>query len=52
MIHEARQIPDVGQTFTFHGYRFQILRKTRNRINSLRVMPLARKDASVPGRAA
>ncbi len=52
VIHEARQIPEVGQTFTFHGYRFQILRKTRNRINSLRVMPLARKDASVPGRAA
>jgi hypothetical protein len=42
----------VGQTFTFHGYRFQVLRKARNRVTALRVMPLARKDAAAPGRAA
>ncbi|MEX0591112.1 MAG: CNNM domain-containing protein [Xanthobacteraceae bacterium] len=52
VIHEARLIPEVGQTFTFHGYRFQVLRKNRNRITSLRVMPLTRKDAAAPGRAA
>jgi CBS domain containing-hemolysin-like protein len=51
VIHEARQIPEVGQTFTFHGYRFQVLRKARNRVTSLRVIPL-RKEASTPGRAA
>jgi Mg2+/Co2+ transporter CorB len=44
VIHEARLIPEVGQTFTFHGYRFQILRKSRNRITTLRVTPLARKE--------
>ncbi len=32
VIHEARTIPDTGQIFTFHGYRFQVLRKSRNRI--------------------
>jgi Mg2+/Co2+ transporter CorB len=52
VIHEARLIPEAGQTFIFHGYRFQVLRKTRNRINSLRVTPLGRKDALSPGRAA
>ena len=28
VIHEARAIPDAGQTFTFHGFRFQVLRKS------------------------
>ncbi|MDX2178843.1 MAG: transporter associated domain-containing protein, partial [Bryobacteraceae bacterium] len=44
VIHEAKMIPEPGQTFTFHGYRFQVLRRTRNRITSLRVTPL-RKEA-------
>ncbi len=52
VIHEARLIPEAGQTFIFHGYRFQVLRKTRNRINSIRVTPLGRKDAAPPGRTA
>ncbi|HEX3938257.1 MAG TPA: HlyC/CorC family transporter [Xanthobacteraceae bacterium] len=43
VIHEARSIPDPGQSFTFHGFRFQVLRKNRNRITALRVAPLARK---------
>ena len=43
VIHEARSIPEPGQSFTFHGYRFQVLRKTRNRITALRVTPLTRK---------
>ena len=37
VIHEARMIPEPGQTFTFHGFRFEVLRKTRNRITSLRI---------------
>lgn len=40
VIHEARSIPDVGQSFTFHGFRFNVLRKERNRITALRIMPL------------
>ena len=45
VIHEARSIPDVGQSFTFHGFRFNVLRKTRNRITALRITPLQRKPA-------
>jgi Mg2+/Co2+ transporter CorB len=41
VIHEARTIPDAGQVFTFHGFRFQVLRKSRNRITALRITPLA-----------
>jgi Mg2+/Co2+ transporter CorB len=41
VIHEAQAIPDTGQIFTFHGFRFQVLRKSRNRITALRIMPLS-----------
>lgn len=40
VIHEARTIPDAGQVFNFHGFRFQVLRKSRNRITALKIAPL------------
>jgi Mg2+/Co2+ transporter CorB len=40
VIHEAQTIPEPGQVFTFHGYRFEILRKSRNKITAIRVKPL------------
>jgi CBS domain containing-hemolysin-like protein len=42
VIHEARIIPEPGQAFTFHGFRFQVLRKSRNRITALKITPLER----------
>jgi Mg2+/Co2+ transporter CorB len=45
VIHEARSIPDIGQSFTFHGFRFAVLRKDRNRITALRITPLTRTPA-------
>jgi Mg2+/Co2+ transporter CorB len=54
VIHEARSIPEPGQTFTFHGFRFQVLRRNRNRITALRITPLhkpvARTARSVSAR--
>ncbi len=47
VIHEARIIPEPGQTFTFHGFRFQVLRRNRNRITALHVTPLAREKVAV-----
>ena len=41
VIHEARSIPEPGQSFTFHGFRFRVLRRSRNRITALRIQPLA-----------
>ena len=35
VIHEARSIPERGQSFTFHGFRFRVLRRERNRITAL-----------------
>ena len=43
VIHEARLIPDPGQSFTFHGFRFRVLRRERNRITALRIMPVTKK---------
>ena len=37
VLHEARIIPDVGQTFIFHGVRFEILKRQRNQITLLKV---------------
>src|SRR4051794_17795206 len=46
VIHEARSIPEVGQSFTFHGFRFRVLRRARNRITALRIQPLPRTTAA------
>jgi Mg2+/Co2+ transporter CorB len=43
VIHEARSIPDRGQSFTFHGFRFRVLRRERNRITALRIVPVLRE---------
>jgi Mg2+/Co2+ transporter CorB len=45
VIHEARSIPEPGQSFTFHGFRFQVLRRARNRITALKITPLSQKAA-------
>jgi Mg2+/Co2+ transporter CorB len=42
VIHEARTIPEVGQRFAFFGYQFEILRRQRNQITALRVIPPSR----------
>jgi Mg2+/Co2+ transporter CorB len=47
VIHEARAIPDIGQIFTFYDFRFEVLRKTHNRITSLKVIP-ASAEANRP----
>src|SRR6185437_3584927 len=49
VIHEARSIPDVGQSFTFHGFRFRVLRRARNRITALRIQPLPKKQKAKAG---
>jgi Mg2+/Co2+ transporter CorB len=40
VIHEAQTIPEPGQAFTFYGCRFEILRKSRNKITALRLKPV------------
>lgn len=40
LINEARAIPEVGQTFTFHRHRFRVEARKGARITSLKVEPL------------
>ena len=44
VIHEARAIPETRQTFVFHGLRFEVLRKQRNRIAALRITPMTARE--------
>ena len=44
VLHEARRIPEVGQAFLFHGFRFEILRRHRNQITAIRITPPAPSD--------
>jgi len=44
LIHEAQQIPEVGQTYTFHRHRFRVEARKGARITSLRVEPLPFED--------
>jgi Mg2+/Co2+ transporter CorB len=40
VIHEAQSIPSKGQTFSFHGFRFEILDRQDNRITRLKIRRL------------
>jgi Mg2+/Co2+ transporter CorB len=48
VLHEARRIPEVGQVFAFHGFRFEILGRQRNQITSIKIMPLADTETAEP----
>jgi Mg2+/Co2+ transporter CorB len=39
VIHDARMIPDVAQVFNFHGFRFEVLKKRKHQVVSIRVTP-------------
>lgn len=39
VIHEAGAIPESGQVFSYHGFRFEVIRRIRNRVTALRVTP-------------
>lgn len=40
VIHEAQMIPAVGQVFSFHGFRFEVISRKENRITKLKIRPL------------
>lgn len=40
VIHEAQSIPNEGQAFLFHGYRFEVVKRRENRLARLKIRPL------------
>lgn len=39
VIHEAREIPSVGQNFSFLGFRFEVLKKRKHQVTQIKVTP-------------
>ncbi|MBF9029883.1 DUF21 domain-containing protein [Rhodobacterales bacterium HKCCE3408] len=40
VIHEAQTIPAVGQRFSFHGFRFEVAAREKNRLTQLKIRKL------------
>jgi Mg2+/Co2+ transporter CorB len=40
VLHEAQVIPNEGQVFSFHGFRFEVVQRKENRITRLKIRPL------------
>jgi Mg2+/Co2+ transporter CorB len=49
VIAQSGTIPDAGQRFAFFGYTFEIMRRQRNQITALRIVPPV--SAAQPQRA-
>lgn len=45
ILHETKMIPDVGQAFSFYGFRFYIVRKHRHQITQIRLYPPLEVDS-------
>jgi Mg2+/Co2+ transporter CorB len=43
VLHEAQAIPEPGQVYVFHDFRFEVLRRQRNQITVLKLTPLAKR---------
>jgi len=39
ILHEAQMLPEVGQSFTYHGFRFDVMKRQKNQITLIRVVP-------------
>ena len=39
VLHESRRIPEVGQRFLFHGFRFEIVRRHHHQLTCIRLTP-------------
>ena len=45
VLHETRQIPEVGQTFIIRGFKVEILRRQRNQITLLKIIPPEQRES-------
>ncbi len=48
VIHEARMIPNPGQSFTFYGFKFDVTRRERNRITRIKIRPTEEARTAKP----
>lgn len=45
IIHEAKAVPEAGQSFTFYDFRFDIVKRQRNQLTLIRITPPLEKAA-------
>ena len=43
ILYESRTIPNIGQIYSFYGYRFEIINKRNNQIISLKISKIKKK---------
>lgn len=48
VIHETQSIPEEKQAFTFHGKRFIVMKRDKNRLARIRIRPLAAGPQPAP----
>ncbi len=44
VIHEARMIPEAGQVFVFHGFRFEVMKKRKQQLTSIKITKLSESE--------
>jgi len=45
ILHESQRVPEVGQSFRFHGFQFDIVKRKRNQLTMIRITaPLEEAD--------
>lgn len=44
ILYESQMVPDMGQSFRFHGFQMDVIRKQRNQITLIRVTPSKDED--------
>ncbi len=40
ILYESQMVPDVGQSFRYHGFQMDVMRKQRNQITLVRITPI------------
>lgn len=49
VLHEAKEIPEIGQVFKFHGFTVEVRNRQRNQITLLRLVPPKRSSEAPAG---
>lgn len=44
VLYESQEVPNVGESYTFYHYRFEILERHRHQITKLRITPVTEDD--------
>ena len=50
VLFESQSLPEIGQTFIFHSFRFEVLKRQRNQITLVRLTPPQPEDSPADDR--